>query len=268
MTLHYEIHGRGDAIMMIHGLGGSANMFEPQAWALRENFMLIRPDLPGFGRSYELGVEHFDRVVSRLLVLLDGLELDAIHCVGHSLGTLLCRLIAIRAPERVRTLTLLGPLSEATAPVQSALKARANRVRAEGMQRFADEYLTTALGSNVARDQPATLAYVREVLMRSSPQIYADYCEQLADYRLADETRIDHPTLLVSGDADRIGSPGLAKLLSRSMTNSRIEVLPDCGHWSPLEAPIAVADLVRAHANQDRRPHKAVEKHWQATNLF
>jgi pimeloyl-ACP methyl ester carboxylesterase len=249
MSLHYEVHGRGDAIMMIHGLGGSANMFEAQVWALRERFMLIRPDLPGFGQSSELGAEPLDQVVDRLLVLIDELKLEALHCVGHSLGSLLCRLIAIRAPERIRTLTLLGPLSEPATPMQSALKARATRVRAEGMRPFVDEYLATALGLNVARNQPAALAYVREALSRSSAETYAHYCEQLAVYRPPVDTRIDHPTLLVSGDADRITPPGLAELLSRSMEKSRVEVLTDCGHWSPLEAPIAVAELVNAQVS-------------------
>jgi pimeloyl-ACP methyl ester carboxylesterase len=249
VTLHYEVHGRGEAIMMIHGLGGSANMFEAQVWALRERFMLIRPDLPGFGQSCELCAEPLNQVVDRLLGLVDELKLDTFHCVGHSLGTLLCRSIAIRAPKRIRTLTLFGPLHEPAAPMQSALKARARRVRAEGMRPFVDESLATALGLNVTRNQPAALAYVRESLSRSSPEAYADYCEQLANYRLPAQTGMYPPTLLVSGDADRITPPDLAELLSRSMEKSRVEVLTDCGHWSPLEAPIAVADLISAQVS-------------------
>jgi pimeloyl-ACP methyl ester carboxylesterase len=269
MTLHYEVHGRGDAILMIHGLGGSANMFEAQVWALRERFMLIRPDLPGFGQSSDLDAEPFDQVVDRLLALLDDLELDTVHCVGHSLGALLCRLIAIRTPERVRSLTLLGPLPEARTPMQLALKARATRVRAEGMRRFVEEYLTAALGPNVTMNQPAALAYVREVVSRSSPRIYADYCEQLAAYRLSDDTRIDHPALLVSGDADRIAPPSLAEPLSRSMQKSRVEVLPDCGHWSPLEAPLTVAELVRAQVSvANARQLETVEEQTEAACSF
>jgi pimeloyl-ACP methyl ester carboxylesterase len=58
--MQVDDQGSGPAVVMIHGLGGSANTFEAQARALSRSHRVIRPDLPGAGRSQDGAASSLD----------------------------------------------------------------------------------------------------------------------------------------------------------------------------------------------------------------
>ena len=62
-----EIDGAGDAMVMLHGLGGTSNVFTPQMGLLAPRFRVVRPDLPGAGRSPATGDITIPGVVETVL---------------------------------------------------------------------------------------------------------------------------------------------------------------------------------------------------------
>lgn len=100
----------GDTLVLLHGFGGSGRSFDPivdEAGAFAD---LILPDLPGHGRSAGApGARHPRAAAQAVLAALDAAGRDRFHLAGFSMGGAVACLIALAAPERVRSLTLLAP---------------------------------------------------------------------------------------------------------------------------------------------------------------
>jgi pyruvate dehydrogenase E2 component (dihydrolipoamide acetyltransferase) len=106
----YTEEGAGRVVLALHGLPGSHRDFRWLGSALGGRVRLIRPDLPGFGRT-PLEVEPRLGVVERASVvprLLDALGVERAHLVGHSMGGPVAVCAALLAPDRVLSLTLLA----------------------------------------------------------------------------------------------------------------------------------------------------------------
>ena len=85
-----EIDGQGDTVVMVHGLGGTSNTFTPQIQGLVSRFQVIRPDLPGSGRSALIEKASIDSFVETLARALGALGVVRASFVGHSMGTIIC----------------------------------------------------------------------------------------------------------------------------------------------------------------------------------
>ena len=134
----FEAHGQGEAVIMIHGLGGTANVFGPQIGVLQRFFRCVRPDLPGSGRSPAPGPLSIDFLVDHVIAVMKNAGIETAHFVGHSMGTVICQHLAVKVPEAVRSLALIGPIHAPADAGRAALRERAARARAEGMVPIAD----------------------------------------------------------------------------------------------------------------------------------
>ena len=239
-----EEHGDGDAVVMVHGLGGTANSWHPQAGPLARSFRVVRLDLEGSGRSPAAGALSIASFVADVSAVMDALDIPTAHLCGHSMGTIVCQHLAAETPERVKSLALLGPLAEPPEPARQAIRDRAGVARKSGMVPIADTLVDVAISAETRSHQPATAAFVREILMRQDAEGYARTCEALADARSADLAAIRCPTLLVTGDEDGVAPPAAVKALGGRIAGSRVAVLPGCGHWTPIEKPTQVNGLL------------------------
>jgi len=250
MSLHWvdkmavEVDGEGDAVVMVHGLGGTTNTWTPLLPALT-NVKRIRIELPGSGRSHRAhalqdntphkGQLSIDVLVDAVLRVCAQLGVSRAHFAGHSLGTIVCQHLAVRAPERVRSLALFGALPAPPEPARQALKTRAARARDEGMFGIADAIVQGGLSSSTREQLPVVVAFVRESLMAQDPEGYARSCEALSAAQPAAVERIDVPTMLVAGDEDAVAPVQVARELARRIGDATVEVLPRCGHWMTAE---------------------------------
>jgi 3-oxoadipate enol-lactonase len=249
--LAVEIDGEGDALLCIHGLGGSSNTWTPLMGAF-EGLKVIRPDLPGSARS-GLQAERLsiDVYVTALERLLADLNIEAVHVVAHSLGTVVAQHFAVRNPGKVKSLALFGPL---VAPPEAArpnivARARLARTGVAAMQEIAGAIVEGATSKETKAQQPAVLALVRESVMRQPPEGYAQSCEALAEAQSAAIENIRVPTLLVTGDQDGVAPVVNVTTMSQRIHGSRLAVFEGCGHWTTFEKPQAcMQELQNFHA--------------------
>ena len=239
-----EQQGDGDAVVMVHGLGGTSNSWYPQVGPLARFFRVVRLDLEGSGRSPATGALSIASFASDVIAVMDALDIPTAHLCGHSMGTIICQHIAAERGERVKSLALLGPLAEPPEPARQAIRDRAAAARKNGMAPIADTLVEVATSAETKAHHPAAAAFVREILMRQDAEGYARTCEALAEARSADLASIDCPTLLVTGDEDGVSPPPAVKALSGRIAGSRVAVLPSCGHWTPIERPSQVNGLL------------------------
>ncbi len=242
--LAVEVHGAGDPVILVHGLGGTSNVFTPQIGALSRFFQCVRFDLPGSGRSPTEGDVSIAGFVEAVLAVLDGRGIERAHVVGHSLGTIVCQHLAVLQPERVRSLALLGPLHAPPEAARPALRDRAAKARSEGMVGIADAIVQGGTSANTKASRPEVAAFVREILMRQDPEGYARTCEALAAAEPADVTRINCPTLLITGDEDGTAPPPAVRALASKIPGSSLRILDRCGHWTTFERPAAVNEAL------------------------
>ncbi len=250
-----EIAGEGPAVVMLHGLGGSSNTFTPQMAVFGERFRTVRPDLPGSARSPLPERLTMEGIVERILAMTEKLGIERAHFVGHSLGTILCQHLTLRAPKLVASLVLFGPLSAPPEAAREGLKARAALARSGGaaaMADIADAIVQAATASATKERQPAVLAAVRESVMRQSGEGYGATCAALAAVEAADAARIICPTLLVTGEDDVVAPPSVARGLGEKIKGARVHVLPRCGHWTTFEAAETVNRLLKDFMSAQR----------------
>ena len=247
MSLHrfervvVEDEGEGDAVLCVHGLGGSANTFTPLMGVLGRH-RVLRLELPGSARSQAAeGPLTMARFVDSVISACARLGVQRAHVVGHSLGTIVGQHLAVAAPKLVRSLALFGPLLAPPDAARAALRARAAKAGSEGfagMQDITAALVQASLSADTRERQPLAVALVRESLQRQSGEAYGRSCEALADTLAAEVSSIAVPLLLVTGDEDPVAPPQAVRAMAdrfHAATPKRVVVLPRCGHWTPVE---------------------------------
>ena len=247
-----EIQGEGEPVLMIHGLGGTANTFTPVLAAFARH-RTIRFDLPGSGRSHRVEAPlSLDLFVDRTLAVMQRAGVERAHVVAHSMGTIVAAHLAASSPGRVASLALFGALLAPSEPARAAIRARATLAREGDMQPIADALVQSSLSAETRARRPTAVAFVRESLMRQDPEGYARTCEALAEMHPADTSRIECPALLVTGDDDVVAPPQAVRMMGEKIAGSRVEVLRGCGHWTPVEKAEACTDLLQRFLHERR----------------
>ncbi len=151
--LHYERRGRGPAVMLLHGFTGNGRSMGDVSLALARDFEVIAPDLPGHGRSIGADdgpVYPFDECLDRLAETLEHAGHPRAHWLGYSMGARLALAFALRFPGRVSSLLLVGGRAGIVDASERAARRRADdaladRIEADGIEAFIDEWLAQPL---------------------------------------------------------------------------------------------------------------------------
>lgn len=239
-----DVRGEGDAVVFVHGLGGSLDVWTPLLPAL-SRFRCVRPELPGAARSskaYALGeaTPHRGKVnvathADAVRRVCESLGIARAHLVGHSFGTIVAQHVAAESPHLVRSLALFGALAEPPAAMRDNMYGRAPVAREQGMFDIAEGISEFALSASTKQTQPVTVAFVRACVGAQDPEGFARNCEALAEARRARLELIRCPVLIVNGDEDQVTVLSGARQLAEKLSNARVEVFARCGHWPMLE---------------------------------
>lgn len=240
-SLAVEDEGEGDVVLCLHGLGGDSNTWTPLLPALA-GYRVLRPDLPGSGRSAKAGGElTIERLAEAVLKVCTRLDVRRAHVLGHSMGTIVAQHLAVLQPRLVRSLALFGPLIAPPDTARANIRARGEKARSEGlrgMHEIALALVQAATSADTRQRQPVAVAFVRESLMRQDPEGYGRNCAALAACTPAEVQRIEAPTLLVTGDEDAVAPPQAVRAMAERFTaasSMRTVILNRCGHWTPVE---------------------------------
>ena len=257
----YERHGSGDAVLAIHGLGGSMNAWTTLLPTLGR-WRCIRPELPGAGRSRKAyamgeaapggGALSVDVHVQAVLRVFDALGIARAHLVGHSFGTIIAQHLAAGEPSRVRSLALFGAMAEPVPAQRESMRARAAAARERGMFEIAEGISDVALSASSRESLPLAVAYVRDSIASQDAEGFARNCLALAEARAARAELIRCPVLIVNGDEDAVTPLSGARQLADRLPGARLEALPRCGHWPTLERVAESQRLLRGFLDSVR----------------
>lgn len=237
------VSGDGELLLMVHGLGGNASVWGSLTDALSRMFKVAAIDLEGAGmtanQSDKLTIEG---CIEDIIGVMDALEADTAHLMGHSIGTVICELLAEQYPQRVKSLVLLGALHDVPQGARSALKDRAAKVRKEGMLEVANAVTQAGTSAETKTLRPEIAAFTREMLLRQDPEGYARYCEAASEAAVADLGKIGCPVLLITGNEDVVGPPATSKKMKESLADAQLIIVNGVGHQTTIEKPEPVRE--------------------------
>jgi len=241
---HYVSQGEGPPIVLVHGLGGTLNVWHGVIEALSLHHHCIALDLRGHGRSEGKNAFSIKGWAQDIEALITALELPPVTLVGHSMGSLITQHLAHARPELVDNLVLVGGISYFEPPMKDAYAERADLVEAEGMDALIDAWLPGALSPRNAARLPQLVGLLRDMFLRNDPTSYAKSCRAIAKAPATPRTEIGQPTLLLVGDHDRSTPIAMTEELHREIPVSTVRVIANAAHWVSLEQPDAITAAV------------------------
>lgn len=255
--------GEGFPLLLIHGSGPGVT-----AWAnwrgiipqLAQTRRVIAPDMLGFGYSERPADAQYSqqRWVAHAIGVLDVLGIEQADIVGNSFGGGLALALAIRHPERVRRLVLMGSVGVSFPITEGLETAWGYTPSLANMRKLLDLF---AWDRNLVNDELAELRYqasirpgFQESFAAMFPPPRQNGIEDLAS-READIRALPHETLVIHGREDRIIPLEASLRLAELIPNSQLHVFGHCGHWTQIEHANRFARLVEDFlAEADRTP--------------
>jgi pimeloyl-ACP methyl ester carboxylesterase len=109
ISCYFEEAGTGDPVLLLHGGYCSIETMRPQIDDLSDRYRVLAFERPGHGRSPDRdGTISFDAMLAETVAYLRAMQVDRAHVIGFSDGAILGHLMAIRHPERVRSLIAIS----------------------------------------------------------------------------------------------------------------------------------------------------------------
>lgn len=246
----YRRRGAGVPVVYLHG-GELTRLWLPFVEELANVHDVVAPEHPGFGDTPAPDtLEDFSDYILHYDALLDALELEDVHLVGHSLGGWIAAELAVFYPRRFRSLTLITP---------TGLRV-ADRIASPGLNSFRldpSEKLDVLLNGRGERYQEF---FVQEGAPGDVVQAFAENTtraklswnpryDRRLDHRLP---RIKAASLVIAAEEDRLATDAVSKAYARLIPAARRVVVPGpdgerSAHLVQLEQPTEVAELVAEH---------------------
>jgi pimeloyl-ACP methyl ester carboxylesterase len=251
--LYYETAGQGTPVVLIHGGQMDRRMWDRQFAELAKNYQAIRYDVRGYGKSDSPTRPYADE--EDLESLLDYLKVDKVHLVGLSLGGRISIDFALRYPQRVRSLVLVGPGLSGFQWSKEAEKSFAEMlhvIQMQGPDKAAEMWLRDPYMAPAMKN-PAIAPRLRELALDNTRawlmnDALGRWLEPRAATRLKD---IKGPTLVVVGDQDVPDIQQIVKKIAAEVPSAKKLTIAGAGHIVNMEKPEefdrALFDWLKAH---------------------
>jgi pimeloyl-ACP methyl ester carboxylesterase len=250
--------GKGDTVILIHGFGLSKDLWGDMLPAMSKSFRIIAPDLPCFGETIPVDGEHYTVIkqAERLHKFITALKLKSFHLVGTSIGGAIVAVYASQHPDKVKSVSLIGPFgveSKIKSDFQKAYDKGHNPLVFKTTEGF-DE--TVLYGSYKPKPVPAHMkSFITAAVATRydfnkktfKDEIDSEGWDMLRNYL----KKIESPVLVIFGDKDRIFDVSCIDIFKKGIRNVKTDIIKDAGHLTYLDKPDetvkSVKDFIEAN---------------------
>ncbi len=252
MQLHYQSHGSGAPLVILHGLFGTLENWGAQIKALAGQYQVIAVDLRNHGRSPHSGEMNYPAMAADIVALMDALGIDRAHILGHSMGGKAAMQLALNHPQRVDRLVVVDISPVAYRPHHDDVFKGLYAVDPARLQSRseADSQLARYVG------EPSVRAFLLKNLYRTPEKTFAWRMNLDALHR--QYSQISQPpsgapfageTLFIKGgDSDYI-LPAHREAILSLFPNAGYKLIQGAGHWPHAEKPALFSKLVLSFLN-------------------
>jgi 2-hydroxymuconate-semialdehyde hydrolase len=256
---NYHDVGEGYPLVLLHGSGPGVSAYAN--WnklfpILSKNRRMIAPDMVGFGYTDRPeGVKYnMNAWVQQTIDLFDALEIEKADLVGNSFGGALALAMAVKYPQRIRKLILMGAMG-VNFPISYGLdRVWGYEPSIENMKELLDIF---AYSRALVTDELAKLRYetsiqpgFQESFGSMFPAPRQNSVVAMASSEVYLRT-IKHPALIVHGREDRVIPIETSLKLIQLLENAELHVFGKCGHWTQIERTEDFANIVEIFLSKE-----------------
>lgn len=243
--LHVRTAGTGPALLLLHSAWGDAEMSWSAVWdGLARSFLVIAPDMPGFGASAPLAQPSLASNALALRELLDSKDIDSAIVVGNSFGVAVAIEFAASFPERVQRLVLVngGYLPALPAFLRKLFTSHLLEKRFRSMMRnvaYSDKALAKAFPDPAALP-PGFFERIRRNEEKHSRIVFDIFISQAEP-----QARPPVPATIIWGTGDRLAGMKQAEALRKWIGTAEFLTIEGAGHMPQVEKPEEFVEAVR-----------------------
>ena len=261
--LFYEVHGEGDPLVLVTGLGGDHLSWGEQLEAFSARYRTVVFDNRDSGRSTECAEGYeVDDMARDTLALADELGLDGFHLLGVSLGGAVGQEVALAAPDRVRTLTLAMTWGGDGHWGRVRGRLMANAALRTPPEEHVEQLLHSCLSEELFED-PERVAYFRQMVLENphpqSVEAFARQAQAVGRHEARDRLgRLSMPVHVIGAERDMMIPIWKSRELAELIPDAQLTVIEGGTHGVNLEQAEEfnrlVLDWLAEHAPAEREP--------------
>jgi pimeloyl-ACP methyl ester carboxylesterase len=254
--LAVEVTGSGPALLLVHGFGGAKEDFADHVDALARDHTVIVFDHRGHGESdkpADVDAYSIARLRADVLTVADGVGCERFRLLGHSMGGMVVRGIAVDCPERVEALVLMdtsaGPVGSLDVSLMELGAEIALTQGKAALKEVLDAFpvLETPAYLRTLQERPGYQAFCDRKWEMLSEVMWASLVVAIA--RQTDEAAslatTTCPTLVIVGEQDETFVEP-SKAMAASIPNAQLVIIPNAGHSPQFENPAAWLDAMQS----------------------
>jgi 3-oxoadipate enol-lactonase len=241
IRIHYEVLGRRGApvVLFIQGLGADKHGWDMQRFVFAAFYRVIALDNRGAGRSDKpFGHYSLEQMADDTISVLDHAGAEAVHVVGASMGGAIAQIIALKYPERVRSLTLACTACRNHPWRRELLSGWATKATEQGMAKMTRDAARWVIGPRSFRRLVPAFGWLGPLALgRTSHAFVAQVRAILA----TDETMAERigditvPALVIVGNQDILTPRGDSEELAERLSNAELVVISGAAHGFMVE---------------------------------
>lgn len=254
----YRRTGQGPAVLLVQGVGLVGEGWRPQIDGLADRFTLVSFDNPGIGQS-ELRANAaltIEGMASTARAIMDEERIVTFHLAGHSMGGLIAQSLALSAPERVKSLSLLCTFAHGrqASSIKLGMLGTALRTHVGTAPMRRNAFLSLVMPKRyLAGVDRAALARQLEPLfgydLANRPPIATKQLSAMSKFdvsaQLASLAAI--PTMVISASDDRIALPAYGRGLARAIPGAKYVEVAGAGHGVVIQRAAEINRLLADH---------------------
>lgn len=250
VEIYYEVWGQSDCepLLLIMGLGADRRAWAFQRLALGRRFRCIALDNRGAGRTGSPpGPYSLEQMAHDALCVLDAEGVESAHVLGASMGGVIAQILAVRFPDRVRSLVLVCTACRHHEWRTQLLTEWQEVARSRGMAALGKDVLRWLVGPRRRRRFGMWLNLLTRVVLSQSSEGFANQAQAIvgtSDAMRHELRRISVPTLVVVGSQDTLTPVGDAEELAEMIPGATLTVIGGAAHGLMVEAPGAFNEAV------------------------
>ncbi len=250
IDLYYEFHGSGEPVLFVHGLGADRQSWMFQVKQMSDRHQLIVFDNRDAGKSSR-SPKNYDirQLADDTLGLIEALKLKRFHLVGSSMGGAIAQVVALSAPEKLASLSLLGTYHSVDPSMRSAFDAWADIYRAVTREQFFRAWFPLIYNRKFWVENPETIEELMQFTIDNPDAPDADALDRQTKAAVSHNAtdllkEINIPTQVLCGQADMLTPSNISNEIATAIPDAHLKSYPDTGHAFFIEKATEVcADL-------------------------